>query len=171
MIFQEDLINFHCPRYNELPNIDLYMEQVIKYIDDNLKTLYCYDDEKVLTSAMVNNYVKQKIVEAPNKKHYTKDHLAYLILVCILKKVISLPEICKLLNMQIESYPLPEAYDYCVTELENALKFTFDQENYIMPNIATQKTIETKAVRSAVLSCANKIFLQHLLKNLEKDHK
>ena len=125
MIFQEDLINFHCPRYNELPNIDLYMEQVIKYIDDNLKTLYCYDDEKVLTSAMVNNYVKQKIVEAPNKKHYTKDHLAYLILVCILKKVISLPEICKLLNMQIESYPLPEAYDYCVTELENALRINF----------------------------------------------
>lgn len=164
MTFEQVLLDFRCPRYNELPNIDLYMEQVIKYIEDSLKPLYCDDDEKVITSAMVNNYVKQKLLEAPKKKHYTKDHIAYLILICILKKVLSLPEIRTLINMQTETYPLDSSYNYIITELENAIKFTFNQDNYVMPNIATKVTKETKAVRAIVLSCSNKIYMQNIIK-------
>ena len=169
MIDSDEIKEFHCPRYNEIPNIDLYMEQVITYIEDSLKVLYCDENEKIITSAMINNYVKQKIVSPPKKKHYNKNHIAYLIVVCILKKILSLPEICLLINMQIENYEIEEAYNYFVTELENALTFTFSEQKEAMPNFAKKITLQTKAVRSTVLSCANKIYIEKLLKYSNED--
>ena len=86
------------PLWQELPNVDLYMDQVITYLNRELAPLY-FHNEKFITSSMINNYVKIGIVKRPIKKHYTKEHLAYFIAVTILKKCFSMQEIIQMINI------------------------------------------------------------------------
>ena len=60
--------DFHMPRYDEIPDIDLYMDQLLVYIDKVLAPLSVNEQEKALTTSMVNNYVKQGILPATVKK-------------------------------------------------------------------------------------------------------
>lgn len=160
----EDIITFRCPRFNELPSIDLYMDQVIQVITETLAPLSSPDEEKIITPSMVNNYVKQKVVSAPKNKQYSKNHMVYLMVVCILKKYLSIAEICQLILLQINSYPIEASYDYFCSELENALNFTFQgKTDEVMPDISTKRTLQTTLVRSTVLAYANKLYIQKLL--------
>lgn len=92
------LTQYNLPKWDNLPSFDIYMDQVIYYINNGLAPLY-FNDDKIITNSMVNNYVKSSIVKPPVKKHYTQYHLAYLIVVCILKRCYSLTEISNLLNI------------------------------------------------------------------------
>ena len=65
------ILNLHLPRWNELPGIDLYMDQLIGYIDSAIGDLFCKIDTPPLTKSMVNNYVKAKIIQAPTNKKYS----------------------------------------------------------------------------------------------------
>ncbi len=98
-MIQQKLIDFKCPRWNDLPDFDLYMDQVVLWVSQKLEPLY-FNQEKILTNSMVNNYVKNSIVEPPIKKHYNSKHLAYLIVVCILKRCFTLSEIAGLIDIQ-----------------------------------------------------------------------
>ena len=64
-------MKFELPTWEQLPNVDLYMDQVLTYLNDELGQLY-FHNEKFVTSSMINNYVKIGIVKRPEKKHYTK---------------------------------------------------------------------------------------------------
>ncbi len=154
------ILDFHCPRYNELPNIDLYVDQVIILITETLNPILLDDEDKILTSAMINNYVKQGIVAPTTNKKYSTNHIMYLIVVCIFKKILSIQEICELIKIQITTYPVHVAYDYFCTELENCLKTTFVPQDAPMPHIATRTTDETKLIRSTVLAFCNKLYIQ-----------
>ena len=72
-----DINNFHVPRWDEIPGIDLYMDQVLSYIEEYLP-FYTSDDsnESLITKTMINNYVKQEIIAPPVKKKYTRLHIA-----------------------------------------------------------------------------------------------
>ena len=83
----EKIIKHHLPRWNELPEIDLYLDQVVNYLEKYLGILSSNDDDKIITKTMINNYVKQGIMPAPEKKKYGKTHIAYLMVICILKQV------------------------------------------------------------------------------------
>lgn len=108
---QEQLINFHCPSWDELLDISIYMDQVIAWITQQLSPLY-FQDEKILTRSMVNNYVKNTILEPPLKKQYNRKHLAYLIVVCILKRCYALSEIATLIEVHsFSTVGYRKAYD------------------------------------------------------------
>ena len=64
----EKIIKHHLPRWNELPEIDLYLDQVVNYLEKYLGILSSNDDDKIITKTMINNYVKQGIMPAPEKK-------------------------------------------------------------------------------------------------------
>ena len=102
----EQVQTYHMPRYDELPAIDLYMDQVVAILEDCLRLFLRDAQEKRITPAMINNYVKLKVLPPPVKKRYTRDHLCQLILICLLKQVLSLPEIQRLreenLSLQAE---------------------------------------------------------------------
>ena len=117
--------NFHCPRWNELPDMDLYMDQVVTLLNTSLALFTQPHQGKPITSTMINNYVKHGIVTPPIKKRYTKHHVAYLFVVCILKTVYSMDEISNLISVQIEKYPQERAYDYFCNELESCFKCVF----------------------------------------------
>ena len=156
----KEILDFHCPRYSELPKVFLYKDQVIIYIEQILKPLNINKNEKILTPTMINNYVKQKIVSPPKDKKYNEKHLAYLIIVCILKQVFSLHEICELINIQINKYPTDVAYDYFCIELEKTLKSVFESRDFSQESSASKITYESELARSAIMSFVNKIYAQ-----------
>ena len=74
---------FRLPRYAQIPDVGLYLEQVVRYVNFHLAML----GEPALTSSMVSNYVKQRLIPAPQKKLYTAQHLARLIFIAVVKPV------------------------------------------------------------------------------------
>lgn len=83
------------PLWNELPDIDLYMDQVTSLVNRYLEN---ETKERMLTPSMVNNYVKMKLMPAPVKKKYGREHLMYLIVICVLKQVMPLSSVEKILQ-------------------------------------------------------------------------
>ena len=161
-----EVSEFHLPRFNELPRVPLYKDQVLTYLENLVSVLNIYDDEKLLTPTMINNYVKQKVVSPPKDKKYNEKHLAYLIVVCVLKQVFSLQEICTLINLQIEKCPIDVAYDYFCTEFEEALKAVFSTRDFSYPDSASRISKESEILRSGVMSVAHKLYIQKQIKDI-----
>lgn len=162
-----DISTFHLPRFHELPNVPLYKDQVITYLEEVMQPITVHPVEKLLTPTMLNNYVKQKVVSPPLDKKYNEKHLAYLIVVCTLKQVFSLTEICDLINIQIERCPIEPAYDYFCTEVEEAIKSVFITRDFSYPSSASRTTKESELLRSTVMSFAHKLFIQKQLQQLD----
>ena len=104
----EDMESFRLPRYAQIPNVGLYLEQVVRYVNAHLAPL----GEPELTSSMVSNYVKQSLIPAPIKKTYPSEHLARLLFIAVVKPVVPLEGLRLMFSIQEDSYPLPIAYDY-----------------------------------------------------------
>lgn len=154
----ETILNFHCPRYEEIPDIELYLDQVLNFVNSSLAPIGC----EPLTGAMISNYVKNKAVPAPIKKKYTRDHIAYMIVTTLLKQVFTLQHIAKFFEVQRETYPLEVAYNYFCNEYENALDASFRFTGEAMPRIETALTDQTILVRAVVLSAANRVYAEKL---------
>lgn len=123
----------HVPRWEELPELDLYLDQVVTFVDKYLSGYIKNDfnnqeneENRILTKTMINNYVKQKIIEAPVKKKYNRNNVAYLIVICILKQVYSISDISKLIKIGLRHTPIDVAYNTFCVSLENAIDFTFN---------------------------------------------
>ena len=86
--FASGIAALHLPRYDEIPSIDLYMDQLIELLESTLRPLHL-PDEKIVTPSMVNNYVKQGILSAPRGKKYGRDNIARLIVIDVLKQAFS----------------------------------------------------------------------------------
>lgn len=99
--FLEKASSFELPSYDHLPSVPLYMEQVISYVNSILAPL-SNDDKQLLTSFMVNNYVKAKIIAEPTKKKYNVDHLGYLLAISLLKNVLNMSDISLIIGMDKE---------------------------------------------------------------------
>lgn len=85
------------PKWSELPTIDLYLDQVLLYVNQ-LDSSSIVDDDKGLTAAMINNYVKNGHLDKPIKKKYSRRQLARLIVITCLKNVFAIQEISKTIS-------------------------------------------------------------------------
>ena len=94
----EQVKDINTVEYNEIPNIELYMDQVTTFIDDNLECFKRRSSDKILTKTMINNYTKSKLLHQPNKKKYNKNHIMLLIIIYHLKSILSINDIQKLLS-------------------------------------------------------------------------
>ena len=100
----EDLqaISYINPR--NLPNIDLYMDQVTTFMDQHLESTKRYSEDKLLTKTMINNYTKNDLLPSPVKKKYSKDHMVLLIFIYYLKNLLSITDIQALLHPLTEMF-------------------------------------------------------------------
>lgn len=88
----------------DIPNIDLYMDQVTTFMNEQLKSSRRYPDDKILTKTMINNYAKNNLLPAPVKKKYTKEHVIVLIFIYYFKNILSIKDIDSLLTPLINEY-------------------------------------------------------------------
>ena len=150
----DSMRGFRLPRYEELPDVGLYLEQTTKYINHFLKPLGCIE----ITGSMIRNYVKMGLVANPVKKQYRADQIAHLISVTILKQVMSLEHISQLFARQKEVYTNPVAYDYFCTELENILYFRFGLKDSV-DDVGVTFSMEKDMLRSAIMDVSHMIYL------------
>ena len=158
---KHDFICFHCPRYEELPAIELYMDQVIQILSHTITALFGPED--AVTGAMINNYVKHKVIPAPIKKKYSRDHLCRLLFICILKRVFSISEISELLVWQQNTCDISLAYNTFCIELENALKAVFTHTSIPPTEVSPERHREIAVMHSMSLAIAHKVYVQQEL--------
>lgn len=94
----QGISNFETIDISEIPDIDLYMDQVTTFMEDKLQGFKRTENDKILTKTMINNYTKNKILPAPTKKKYSREHMMLLILTYHLKQILSIGDIHSLLS-------------------------------------------------------------------------
>ena len=93
-----DLNNFSFKSFEQLPDLELYMDQVVTFLE---KQLYIFQNstlDKQITPSMINNYVKGEVLPAPVSKKYAKEHLALIEEICTLKQVLSIAEVKQIID-------------------------------------------------------------------------
>lgn len=158
----KEIKDFHLPRWSELPNIDLYIDQLVCFLEQYLSSYIKNDDEKeekIITKAMINNYVKHHIIKPPMNKKYNKEHIASLFVIFVLKEVYSIHDIQKLIHLAIETSSIEPAYDRFCSELEKAIRIVFAEKNYMKNNKLSQ---EQYILRNVVQSFANKLYVEKI---------
>lgn len=169
------MASIHIYRFGELPRIELYLDQVLTLVSEELAFM-CLPDEQVITGSMVNNYVKQKLLPAPEKKRYTRAHVATLLFVCALKRVYSIAQLQQIMGM-IENAHVDAAalYDEVVAALECALAEQFAvgpdfvapvMEPRVRPVNAMGEEVApglARVLEAAVASLAAKVYVEQTL--------
>ena len=175
MFKKEDIDKFHIPRWEELPEIDLYLDQVVTFVDkyllyylnDNIESKDDKKDQNVITKTMINNYVKQKIIDPPIKKKYNRNNIAYLFVICILKQVYSINDIDKLIKFTLETTPVETAYNSFCNVLENTLKSTFLDKKFIYEKSSSENSY---VLLNVVQTISSKLYVEKIyLENQPKD--
>ena len=161
---EEVIMKIHIPRWNELPEIDLYLDQVVNYLERYLTQYSVNKEDKIITKTMINNYVKQGIMPAPEKKRYSRAHIAYLMVICILKQVYSISDIGKLISLTIQYFEISKAYNRFCANLEISVKNVFTRKQF--PNIE-RMTEEQYLLKNVVQSVADKLYVEMKFLNKE----
>lgn len=154
-------LNFHIPRWEELPNIDLYLDQVVTLLENSLKTLVSLKDEKkttVITKTMINNYVKQGILKPPVNKKYSKENIARLIVICILKQIYSINDINSLIKLALETSGIEISYNKFCLLIEKSIDCVFNKKDFIYDD--EEITEERYMLKNVVQSFANKLYVE-----------
>ncbi len=155
-LFAEKVQGFRLPRYRELPNMGLYLEQVTKYINGLIVPLGCPE----ITSSMVSNYVKKGVIVPPKKKQYDAEQIAYLIAISLIKSVLSLENISKLFVMQKETYDSETAFNYFCSEFENMLHVISGLKDTVDTIGETNSEVKTM-LRSATMAVSHIVFIEN----------
>ena len=109
----EELSSLSYVHPGDVPNIDLYMDQVTTFMDEQLASTKRYPDDKILTKTMINNYTKNNLLPPPVKKKYSREHLLLLVFIYYFKNILSIKDI------ETNSFELADIYkEVCKIEKE-----------------------------------------------------
>ncbi|MBM6925599.1 DUF1836 domain-containing protein [Pseudoflavonifractor phocaeensis] len=141
------------------PDIGLYMDQLINYMP---RQLIHYGEGEALTSAMVNNYIKDGAMPRAEGKRYSRTHLAYLTALCALKQVLSVKDAGLLLAAAARGHESREMYELFRMELDRALDVTSGS----LDPLAAEEDLPGLAMSLALRSYADKLACQRILELL-----
>lgn len=156
--------NFSLPRYHEIPNVGLYLEQAAKYISEYLSPL----GDFTLTSSMISNYVKKGLIASPVKKQYGRDQIAYLFFIALGKNILSLNALSNFFQVQHQSYSLEVAYDYFCQQFEQTLQFTFGNAD-VMEGDGDSGTDEKRLLFVCIAAAVQKVYLEKCLEAIAQE--
>lgn len=127
-------MEYTCPRWEQLPQIALYMDQVLLVLNQALEPL-SVEKAPVVTGTMINNYVKMKLAPPAEKKKYDRAHMARFVMICLLKKVLSMTEIAAVLEHLLQAHSLETCYNLFCRELEIRLASLNGQDSEECPPV------------------------------------
>ena len=157
---------FNLPRYDQIPDVGLYLEQVANYMNQYFKVL----PDMEITTSMISNYVKKGLVDRSIKKKYYRDQIASLMFVAIAKTVLSIDRINQLFVLQIQTYDKQTAYEYMRLELENIIDYVFGIKEEL-DNVGVTCTDEKELLRYTLVAFAHKIYLELCLEAVSQEEK
>lgn len=148
--------------YKDLPAIELYMDQVVSVVGSYL-SFYFDDTTKFITSSIINNYVKLGVIPAPVKKKYSKEHIAKLIILCVLKQVLPISSIKTLMDFYLEKMPIEQFFNlFCESQQKILQQSIADTEK--MQNEPSDSPTPTRAVLDlAIKASACKLLTEKIL--------
>jgi Domain of unknown function (DUF1836). len=159
---------YQLPRWSELPAIELYMDQVVEFVNECLAPLFP-NNKKIITSTMINNYVKLKMIESPVKKRYARGHIASIIAITILKQIFPIIEITKGIAIHKKKYGSEKAFDLFCSEQEQAIKKICMQiKNEGNFNFHIDKQENMLLLELATIAFASKVFAVNMLEVHDK---
>ncbi len=152
MSFGKELLNIHLPRYNEFPVFELYIDQVISFVTEAVAD-FNRGDEPILTASMINNYVKNGVLNPPVKKKYNREHLAKLVVICIGKRMLPISHISDSISLMSRVFEISEGYDVFCDEVEYEIKSSVapdEFESRSFNGADSRKVATMRALASAV---------------------
>ena len=159
----QSIQEFRFPKYHEIPDVGLFLEQVSKYISTTLQPL----GDITVTRSMISNYVKKDLVDNPVKKQYSRDQIAYLIFISMAKSVLSLEDIQLFIQIQKKSYDANTAYEYFCREFEKALLSQAGLCEPLTP-LEPGSPDEKIMLRNTSITLAHKIYLDKYFAKLHE---
>lgn len=154
----EKLKCFRLPEYEMIPDVGLYLEQTVQYINDCFKLV----PEMEITGSMISNYVKQGVVAKSVKKRYYREHIVRLIFLVVAKSVLSLENIRLLFDMQAEVYEDYVAYEYLRQEILNVGEYVLEVKQDL-PEIGVTQSAAKTMLRKTIISFIHKIYVDMYL--------
>lgn len=156
------------PRWNELPEIGLYMDQVISLMAKYTKA-FSRSGEAALTSSMINNYVKLEILPPPVKKKYSRVHISHLLIICAMKSVLPIRVIAAIIEHLLKTRTEEELfnffcdqYEQTLSELAEMLAGSLDNDE----NLGTALTMT--AIKAAAVSSGSKLISENALTEMQR---
>ena len=161
----ESAQQLHLPRWSELPDFGLYLDQVLGFVDSRLEH-YDVQNARKLTASMVNNYVKMGAIPAPVRKKYYRSQLAMLIVICILKPILSIGDIRDLMVAELASENGSALYDGVCEMFERANLSAAGETEEAFRSCETEEAARRALLQSALRACAERSLSQVMLGRL-----
>jgi hypothetical protein len=157
-------MNARCPEAEQFPDIELYMDQVISVLEKHLAPFSL--EEKPITSTMINNYVKQKLIPPPTNKRYSQIQLTKIFMICVLKSHLQLSEIGALLKHIEEERGNSGLYAFFRQEFDAALDLVF---RGMIPEHQNHKSTTDQAMVSALIAFCTILYSHKIYREAQKE--
>ena len=169
--YAKAVADFKLPRWEQIPSLGLYMDQVVTVIDQALAPLIGFNEEAIITPSMINNYVKLGIVRKPDKKKYNREHIANLIVITILKQAVAIGDIRLGIDTALKMCDKKSSYDSFCDYVERSVKIVANSAT------STEETVkmnfdfnsEHALITMAVCSFATKIVTAKMVSVIRED--
>ena len=159
---------FHIPRWHELPEFDLYMDQVIALAEKYLSVLSA-DGKGLLTPSMINNYVKSGVLPPPKNKKYNRTHLAILMIVCITKPVMEISAISEMIHRGIETDSIENVLNRLATTFETELATAAQNAHEATEVSSHEEILSLIAIENIMKANAARTVAMHAYRAIKKN--
>ncbi len=164
--FKDKMATVRPEDWNNIPDIDLYMDQVISYMQRQHLGLDL-DGDETLTSAMINNYIKNGLLPRAKGKRYDREHIGYLTAICLLKQVLTVNETGILLNKEMENQGIEEFYEGYKELIGNVYEIVAES----IDCEAGEEELVQQALRMAVSGYAQILACKKILQEINEEKK
>ncbi len=164
-----EISSFRIPRFRELPEFELYMDQVIALAEKYLGTLSA-DGKGLLTPSMINNYVKSGVLPPPTNKRYNRTHLAVLIIICITKPVMEISAISEIIQRGLAANSIEYVLDTLAGTFEGELERAIQDAEKTVRESEAEEILSFIAIENIMKAgAARTVAMQayHTIKNHE----
>ncbi|MDR1564241.1 MAG: DUF1836 domain-containing protein [Oscillospiraceae bacterium] len=163
-----ELDAFELLDWERLPDIELYMDQVISYMERQVAVFRLTSEEKIVTPSMINNYIKDGVVPKTVKKKYSKEHLSILSIVCTLKQILPIQDLHRMLEFLINEGEIPQVYqEFCEMQKESleSMREELNQPTHLESQSSPQE-MALLAMRLAVGANSARVASQKIIASL-----
>ena len=157
----------HFPRWQELPEFDLYMDQVIALAEKYLSVL-SPDNKELITPSMINNYVKSGVLPPPKNKKYNRTHLALLMIICSTKSVLEISTIADIVNKITDKGGVEQLLDSFAGMYEGALTQSVNKARNIVEAQSDADILSVIAIENAVNASAARTVALYAYKEISE---